>query len=166
MARPTNKTKLIALSNDLFDKLISVVEPLDNERLNNDFTEKSLNKNVRDVLMHLQEWHSMFLSWYQVGMSGGKPVMPADGYTWKTTPELNIAINQKYQNTGVLDSIQKIKESHNAVFQIIQQHSNDELFEKKRYHWTGSTSLGAYLVSATSSHYDWALKFLKKNGIK
>ncbi|HOP45228.1 MAG TPA: ClbS/DfsB family four-helix bundle protein, partial [Flavobacteriales bacterium] len=38
----------------------------------------------------------------------------------------------------------------------------EELFEKKRYRWTGSTSLGAYLVSATSSHYDWALKLIQK----
>ncbi|AJH15636.1 ClbS/DfsB family four-helix bundle protein [Myroides profundi] len=166
MARPTNKTELITLSDDLFNKLISTIESLDNQHLNDNFTEESLNKNVRDVLMHLYEWHNMFISWYQVGMSGSKPIMPAEGYTWKTTPELNIAINQKYQNIAVLDSIQKIKESHNAVLQIIQQHSNEELFEKKRYHWTGSTSLGAYLVSATSSHYDWALKFLKKNGIK
>ena len=34
--------------------------------------------------------------------------------------------------------------------------------EKKKYKWTGSTSLGAYLVSATSSHYDWAYKLIKK----
>ena len=108
----------------------------------------------------------MFLSWYKVGMTGNKPTMPAEGYTWKTTPELNSAINHKYQNTNVIDSIQKVKKSHCTVLQIIQKHTDEELFEKKKYHWTGSTSLGAYLVSATSSHYDWALKFLKKHGIK
>lgn len=37
-----------------------------------------------------------------------------------------------------------------------------ELFEKKRYKWTGTTLLGAYFVSATSSHYDWAYKLIKK----
>lgn len=33
-----------------------------------------------------------------------------------------------------------------------------ELFTKRLYSWTGSTSLGAYLVSSTSSHYDWGKK--------
>ncbi|MGL4583364.1 MAG: ClbS/DfsB family four-helix bundle protein [Flavobacterium sp.] len=166
MARPTNKTMLLTHSETLFDKLISTINSLDSNRLNDDFSTDSLNKNVRDVLMHLYEWHQMFLTWYEVGMSGAKPVMPTQGYTWKTTPELNSAINQKYQNNTALDSIQKITESHLAVLAIIRQHSNDELFEKKKYSWTGSTSLGAYLVSATSSHYDWAIKFLKKHGIK
>lgn len=166
MARPTNKTALLTHAEALFDKLMSTINSLDSTRLNEDFSTDSLNKNVRDVLMHLYEWHQMFLTWYEVGMSGTKPVMPTQGYTWKTTPELNIAINQKYQNTTALDSIKKITESHLAVLAIIRQHSNDELFEKKKYSWTGSTSLGAYLVSATSSHYDWAIKFLKKNGIK
>lgn len=166
MARPTNKTDLLALSSNLYDKLVSTIESLDKTRLNEDFTTLSLNKNVRDVLMHLHEWHTMFLSWYEVGMAGGKPIMPTKGYSWKTTPELNIAINQKHQHISALESIDKFKESHLKVIQIIDQHSDEELFEKKRYTWTGSTSLGAYLISATSSHYDWALKFLKKNDIK
>ncbi|MEM7107806.1 MAG: ClbS/DfsB family four-helix bundle protein [Bacteroidota bacterium] len=45
---------------------------------------------------------------------------------------------------------------------MIEEHSEEELFEKKRYKWTGTTSLAAYLISATSSHYDWALKLMKK----
>ena len=53
MARPTNKTELLALSNHLFDQLISIIESLDNKRLNDNFTSHSLNKNVRDVLTHL-----------------------------------------------------------------------------------------------------------------
>jgi hypothetical protein len=40
-------------------------------------------------------------------------------------------------------------------------HTDAELFTKRRYVWTGSTSLGAYLVSATSSHYAWAAKQLR-----
>ncbi|MEL6140134.1 MAG: ClbS/DfsB family four-helix bundle protein, partial [Bacteroidota bacterium] len=30
------------------------------------------------------------------------------------------------------------------------------------YAWTGTTSLGAYLISSTSSHYDWAYKLIKR----
>ncbi|WP_334085189.1 ClbS/DfsB family four-helix bundle protein, partial [Helicobacter typhlonius] len=30
------------------------------------------------------------------------------------------------------------------------------------YKWCGNTSLGSYCVSATSSHYDWASKCIKK----
>jgi hypothetical protein len=39
--------------------------------------------------------------------------------------------------------------------------TNDELFARKSFAWTGTSTLGAYCVSATSSHYEWAIKKLK-----
>lgn len=39
--------------------------------------------------------------------------------------------------------------------------ANEELFESKHLTWTVNSTLGAYCVSTTSSHYDWAIKKLK-----
>jgi hypothetical protein len=104
----------------------------------------------------------MMLEWYEIGMKDKKPEMPAKGYTWKTVPELNRKILEKYRNV----ELKKVREDLNLSYQqlqkVIEQHSNEELFEKKRYKWTGTTSLGSYLISATSSHYDWAYKLIKK----
>ena len=105
----------------------------------------------------------MFLTWYEVGMNAGKPEMPAKGYTWKTLPDLNIEIWKKYQKSSLHQISLLLSESYSDVQMIIKRHSNDELFEKKKYKWTGSTSLGAYLISNTSSHYDWAYKRIKKS---
>jgi hypothetical protein len=44
---------------------------------------------------------------------------------------------------------------------LIEKHTDEELFTKQKYKWTGTTSLGSYLVSATSSHYDWGIKQIK-----
>jgi hypothetical protein len=63
---------------------------------------------------------------------------------------------------GLSDLKSKLKESHIIITEMIHKHTTEELFEKKRYPWTGTTSLGAYFVSATSSHYDWALKLMSK----
>lgn len=104
----------------------------------------------------------MFLRWHDEGMAGGKPAIPAPGYTWKTTPDLNREINARYAETDPVEIRRKPDASHDAVMKLIEGYSNEELFEKKRYKWTGATSLGAYLVSATSSHYDWALKLIRK----
>lgn len=60
------------------------------------------------------------------------------------------------------DIRQKFEQTHQQVHALMEQHTEAELFEKKRYAWTGSTSLGAYLISATSSHYDWAWKLIRK----
>jgi hypothetical protein len=102
------------------------------------------------------------MNWCSVGMTGGKPEMPAKGYSWKTTPDLNRWIWEKYQEVSLEKAKEHIKSSYYELRKIIEEFSNEELFEKKRYKWTGSTSFGAYLISATSSHYDWAYKLIKK----
>jgi hypothetical protein len=51
--------------------------------------------------------------------------------------------------------------SHRAIHSLFDARTDEELFTKLYHPWTG-TSLGAYLVSSTSSHYDWARKKVRK----
>jgi hypothetical protein len=124
-----------------------------------------MNRNIRDVLAHLHHWHLLFLDWYEVGMKGEKPAMPSKGYTWKDTPQLNKKIWEDCQKSSLTEVRKAFEASHQAVQNIIASHNDKELFEKKKFHWTGTTSLGAYLISATSSHYDWAVKVIKSGRV-
>lgn len=120
------------------------------------------DKNPRDLLMHLHDWHKMLIDWYDSNMNGKEAAFLPEGYSWKTTPELNKEFWNKYQEVSLAEAKKLVKKSHSEVMDIINRHSNDDLFTKGKYEWTGTTSLGAYLISATSSHYDWAIKLLKK----
>ena len=162
MSRPKNKTELLTLSKLNFQKLTDLIDSFSEEEKREYFPPGTLNRNIRDVLGHLHHWHLMFLKWYDVGMKGQKPEMPAKGYGWKDTPKLNALIQQKYREKSLTEVQVLIGQSFEKVFLIIERHSNEELCTKKRYKWPGSTSLGAYLVSATSSHYDWARKLINK----
>lgn len=162
MARPTNKTELLDLSKKNFESLIEFIENLSQVEQKKEFPKGTMNRNIRDVLMHLHHWHFMMLDWYAIGMKGNTPEMPAPGYSWKTTPELNKWIWEKYKSTSVKDAKDNFKASYSQIRKLIEKHTDEELFEKKKYKWTGTTSLGAYFVSATSSHYEWALKLIKK----
>jgi len=162
MPRPKNKTELIDLSNANYQKLLHFIDQFSTEEQNADFPEGTMNRNIRDILAHLHHWHLMMSEWYEIGMQDKKPAMPAEGYTWNTVPALNKKIWEMY-NSKDLDQVKSLlQKSFETIQKIIEKHSDEELFEKKRYKWTGSTSLGSYLVSATSSHYDWAFKFIKK----
>jgi hypothetical protein len=165
MPRPKSKNELLDLSDQNFKKLNELIDKLPEERKVAEFHPGTMNRNIRDVLAHLHEWHLMMERWYTEGMKGEKPAIPAEGYTWKTTPELNRKIWEKYRGSKLEEIRKKFDVSHKRIHFIIEKHRNNELFEKKRYKWTGTTSLGAYLISATSSHYDWALKLIKK-GLK
>lgn len=102
------------------------------------------------------------LGWYKVGMKGEKPTLPAEGYTWKTLPDLNKKIWEDTQDLDLPTAKKHLASSFKKLQTVISSHSDIELFEKKRYKWTGSTSLGAYLIQNTSSHYSWAIKIIKK----
>lgn len=162
MPRPSNKSELLSQNESEYARLISLMDSLTNAELQQDFPFAHRDRNVRDVVVHLFEWQAMFLTWYEVGMKGDNPEMPAPGFSWKMTPDLNSAIWRKHQKTTLTRARKLLAETHIQLTTLIEGHSNEELFEKRRFHWTGSTSLGSYLVSATSSHYAWANKLLKK----
>ncbi|MEM0941867.1 MAG: ClbS/DfsB family four-helix bundle protein [Bacteroidota bacterium] len=162
MPRPKTKNELLNLSQQNYEKLNDFINKYTQEEQLAEFSTNTMNRNIRDVLAHLHHWHLMMLDWYAVGMAGAKPDIPAKGYTWKMVPELNKWIWRKYNQTDLEQIRELLQNSYDKVRSIIKKHSNNELYEKKKYKWTGTTSLGSYLISATSSHYDWALKLIKK----
>lgn len=75
---------------------------------------------------------------------------------------MNVAFWKKHQSTSLKTAESLLKKSHLQVMNVIADFSDQELFTKTYFDWTGTTSLGSYCISATSSHYDWAFKKLKK----
>nr|WP_320021109.1 ClbS/DfsB family four-helix bundle protein [uncultured Draconibacterium sp.] len=171
MARPTTKKDLIEAANSNFEKLWKSIDSMTDNELNTEFdfsgdlkkkeAHWKRDKNLRDVLIHLYEWHQLLLDWVQSNMTGNKKDFLPKPYNWRTYGEMNVEFWEKHQNTKPENAKEMLKESHRAVLEIIQSFSNDELFSKQIFDWTGTTTLGSYCVSATASHYDWATKKLK-----
>ncbi|MEM8896835.1 MAG: ClbS/DfsB family four-helix bundle protein, partial [Bacteroidota bacterium] len=88
MPRPKTKEELLHLSEVNYQKLISLIASYSKEEQVREFPEGTLNRNIRDVLGHLHHWHQLFLGWYEEGMAGKKPDIPAKGYTWRKTSDL------------------------------------------------------------------------------
>lgn len=175
MGRPTTKQDLIETAKAQFNKLCQMVDSIPKEQQNDvfnftdDFLQKQKeahwrrDKNLRDVLIHLYEWHILLLNWVDSNQSGNpKPFLPAP-YNWKTYGQMNIEFWEKHQNTTYNDAEAMLKYSHKNVMKLIDRFSNEELFMKNIFSWTGSSTLGSYCVSATSSHYEWAMKKVKRN---
>jgi hypothetical protein len=160
MPRPKTKEQLLSLSQENYHRLYSLIEPLSSEDRNRPGVNGEWS--VKDVLAHLTAWHHLFFTWYEEGGQGQKPEMPAPGYTWKTTPQLNEKIFQEHRHQTYDAIVPELKDSHQKLMALISGHSDEELFTKKRYKWTGSTSLGSYAVSASSSHYQWAIDLIRK----
>ena len=163
MPRPSNKNDLVTASEATYSQLLESLSMFSRDQLRSEFPFPHRDRCVRDVLAHLHEWHLLFLNWYSDGMDDHTVVMPAAGYTWKETPKLNASLRDKNQRTSLKRVRSKLHETHNQLLHLTNSHTNTELFEKGQYSWTGSTTLGSYLTSATSAHYNWALKLLRKH---
>ncbi|NOQ71273.1 MAG: ClbS/DfsB family four-helix bundle protein [Crocinitomix sp.] len=163
MPRPKTKEELLAQSKKNYQRLLDLIASYSKEALDKDFVNCNMNRNVRDCITHLHEWHLMVLDWYRIGNTGEKPKIPAEGYTWKTLPDLNKKIWEQYQETDLETALKLFETSYQKIRSLIENHSDNDLFEKKKYNWTGSTSLAAYLISCSVAHHDWAYKRIKKS---
>lgn len=171
MPRPKSKDDSVASACATFDKMWELIDSMPKDTLATEFdfskdkSKKEVHwardKNLRDVLVHLYEWHELLMKWIKSNLSGKKQSLIPEPYTWKTYGEMNVEFFKKHQRTSLEDAIKILKKSHKKTIAVIQDFSNTELFTKKYYSWTGTTSLGSYCISATSSHYDWAIKKLR-----
>ena len=162
MPRPTTKEDLIEAANEQFEKLWNLIDGMSEKERIADINPNERDKNVRDVLVHLYEWHCLLLNWIKSNTQGKPAAFLPAPYNWKTYPEMNVVFWKKHQSTPYADANQMLKKTHKEVIKVIETFSTEELFSKKYFDWTGTTTLGSYCVSATSSHYDWAIKDIKK----
>ncbi|MDE7316908.1 MAG: ClbS/DfsB family four-helix bundle protein [Helicobacter sp.] len=164
MPRPTNKAALLETAKENFAKIWTLTEnmPLHLQEAELPYNER--DKTLRDVLVHLYEWQELLLAFVRTNLhktGDFVPFLPAP-YNFKTYPKMNKEIYLKHQNTPLKNAKAMLNESHTQCMNLIESLPQKELFVKKHYKWCGNTSLGSYCVSATSSHYDWAIKCIKK----
>lgn len=164
MARPTSKAELITAANARYDRLWQMIDGMGEVAQEATFAFEDRDRNLRDVLMHLHEWHRMVQTWHRIGtLEGGMPDVPGKGYTWRTLPALNAEIWRGCQDVPLAQAKERLRDSHAMVLALIEPHTEEELFGRGVYRWTKTSTLGAYFISSTSSHYDWAMKKLKKH---
>lgn len=118
--------------------------------------------SVSDLVAHLAEWQFMFLAWYEDGLKGATPRLPAPGYTWRETPRLNRAIWEKHRLRAPALVRDDFDAGHRRILEIIEGLSADELLTPGRFAWTGKHPLATYLGPNTASHYRFAVKVIRR----
>ncbi len=171
MGRPKNKTELMEASEANYRKLMDLIAGMTEEELSVPFdfsadpkkkeAHWARDKNLRDVLVHLYEWHQLLIRWVRSNSEGNRiPFLPAP-YNWKTYGDMNVELWKKHQSTPLEQASAMLEESHREVMSLAEGFTDGELFTKDAFDWVGGSVLGSYFVSVTSSHYDWAIKKLK-----
>ena len=108
MSRPTTKDELMKAAAENYAKLNGLISSLTEEQLATPFDFSAdvkkkeahwrRDKNLRDVLVHLYEWHMLLLNWVEANENGeSKPFLP-EPYNWKTYGEMNVKLWEKHQS--------------------------------------------------------------------
>ena len=74
----------------------------------------------------------------------GRPFLP-EPCTWRTYGDMNVVLWRKQQETPLEEARGLLEESHNVVMALAEGFSDEELFHKGRFDWTGRTTLGSHL---------------------
>lgn len=171
MPRPKTKNDLMVAAKENYETLNTLISKMTDKEFNTPFDfskdEKKKeahwkrDKNVRDIFIHLYEWHRLILNWVHSNQNGEeKPFLP-EPYTWKTYGDMNVEFWKQHQKTSLTDATDLFNHSHKEVLALAETFTNEELFSKGVYKWTGGSTLGSYFVSTTSSHCNWAIQKLK-----
>lgn len=173
MPRAKNKTELIVSATESYKKLQDFILQMTDKELNTpfDFSYDSKkkqahwarDKNLRDVIMHLHEWQNLAIQWVKNNKAGNRIQFLRQGYNWKNYGNMNQEIWSECQNISLETAKQKLDASYKEILALIETMDDEELFSKNKYDWVGTSSIGQYFVSATASHYEWALKKLKEH---
>lgn len=171
MPRPQTKADLLKTADTEYFKLNEMLDSLTEKELDTPFdfsddvkkTEAhwKRDKNVRDVVMHLYERHQLMLKWIQNNENGIRKPFLMEGYTWKSYGDMNQIFWKNCQNVSLEEAREKFDASHKEIMTRIEQLSNEELFAKGAFDWVGTSTIGSYFISTTSSHYAWAMKKIK-----
>ena len=128
MPRPTTKTELIVSANDQWNKMWELIDSVHGgaQSVVFSFDDPKLkeahwlrDKNMRDVLIHLYEWHRLLLDWTSANFAGEpKPFLP-EPYTWKTYGDMNMEFLEKHRSTPYENAKAMLCESTFTSFNFI-----------------------------------------------
>lgn len=118
--------------------------------------------SVKDFLAHRTEWGRMMLGWLSQARAGETPAVPAEGYTWGQLNELNGEIHDRFADIRLDEAERSFTEVHDELLAVMGACSEDELFTKKYYAFTGTSDLATYFTSATGGHYRSAYKHINR----
>ena len=162
MARPNTKALLLADTEKERDALMAMLGRMSPAQLT---WQGAYGWSAKDFVAHLAEWERLFFGWYEAGMRGENPPVPAEGYTWATEAELNQAIYERYRDERLERVLADWRDSSKRMLGVAQAIPETDLFSPNRFEWTGRGTLAAFVYECGANHYRWAMTEIKR-GLK
>jgi len=118
--------------------------------------------NLRDLLMHIYEWQQLQTMFVDNIRKGEPKDFIPDPYR-KNYKEMDRVNWERHQSVTLDEAIALLASTHEEMIRLIGTFSNEELFNKKVFKVTYTTTMGAYFACVTTQSYAKAVKSLKSH---
>ena len=118
--------------------------------------------SVKDFLAHRAEWGRMMIGWYAEAKAGGSPAVPSERFKWNQLKELNAWIHDGFAEDSLPEVEQWFVDVQDLLDQMLEEITEEELFAKKYYAFTGKSDLATYVNASSASHYRSARRLIGK----
>ncbi|MGD2158416.1 MAG: ClbS/DfsB family four-helix bundle protein [Anaerolineales bacterium] len=135
-------------------RLVQNLEVLSDEQM--ETTDVVGEWTIKDLLAHLSDWEQRFIGWYEAGVRGHVPEVPAPGISWENLDVLNQRIYEKNRDRSLKDVREEFNLSYKQAMATIKGISEEDMFAVGQYAWLGEGNLVIYILANTANHYRWA----------
>jgi hypothetical protein len=162
MGMPPTKVILLAETEKQRTELIAMLGGMSREQL---LWPGAYGWSAKDHVAHLAEWERLLLLWYDAGVRGENPPMPAPGYTWATIDALNTQIYDRHRDDQLEHVLADWQATSRQLIVLTQGISEADLYTTGRYAWTGRGTLASFVYECGPNHYRWSMVEIKR-GLK
>ena len=117
---------------------------------------------VKDLLAVRLWWTEHVITWVREGRDGKPLDLPAKGYSWKETPQLNGEIVCESQTRAYKDIVAALRNGFRNTIAVIDSLDDRELLEPRMFRWAGNYPVARWLSMNTARQYTTARTFVRR----
>lgn len=113
---------------------------------------------VKGLLAVRAWWSEAVVSWVRTAAAGDEPVLPAPGYKWNETPQLNAEIARR--RVSYRAAVERLDAAYRDVLHVIGEVDDHTLTTPGVYSWAGKNGVCGIINLNTARQYRTARTFI------